>query len=138
VGQSDRPPAQYLGDGTRIVIQDALSRAEGLPQRFADPAARRIAIPWRCMDGAVWACDPGANLPCGPANASREPSEGMRTYCREQQPDGVLPAFVSGHDTILAWSCRGGAPVIDRQVSEVDARGFVARYWYRLDHPAGR
>lgn len=136
IGVVDRPDAKYLGDGTRAVIQDALAVAERLPQRFADPASRRVAIPWRCMGGAVWACDPGANLPCGPAKTSREPSEGMRAFCAEsQQRNGVLPAFVSGHDTIFAWSCRDGAPVIDRQVFEVDERGFVARFWYRLDRP---
>ena len=133
---ADRPDAKYLGDGTRAVIQDALAVAEHLPQRFADPASRRVAIPWRCMDGGVWACDPGANLPCGPAKTSREPSEGMRAFCAE--PDhrtGVLPAFVTGHDTIFAWSCRDGVPSLDRQVFEVDERGFVARFWYRLDRP---
>lgn len=136
IGVVDRPDAKYLGDGTRTVIQDALAVAERLPQRFADPASRRVAIPWRCMGGGVWACDPGANLPCGPAKTTREPSEGMRAFCAEpQQRNGVLPAFVSGHDTIFAWSCRDGAPVIDRQSFEVDERGFVARFWYRLDRP---
>ncbi|MFA7248465.1 MAG: hypothetical protein WC273_02425 [Dehalococcoidia bacterium] len=134
IGTIDRPDARYLGDGTREVIQDALAVAERLPQRFADPAARRVAIPWRCMGGAVWACDPGANLPCGPANTSRDPDEGMRTYCTEH-PDGVLPAYVTGHDTLYAWSCRGGQAVIDGQPFHVDERGFVAEFWYRLERP---
>ena len=134
IGTVDTPEARYRGDGVRGVIQGALAIAEGLPERFADPASRRVPIPWRCMDGWVWACDPGANLPCGPANTSRIPSAGMTEYCA-QQSDGVLPAFVTGHDTIYAWSCRGGQPVIDRQVFTADARGFVADVWYRLDRP---
>lgn len=134
IGVIDRPDARYLGDGTRATIQDALALAERRPQRFADAAARRVAIPWRCMGGAVWACDPGANLPCGPANANRESTAGMIAYCAEH-PDGVLPAYVTGHETIFAWSCRAGRAVIDRQPFQVDERGFVANFWYRLDRP---
>ncbi|MSQ30471.1 MAG: hypothetical protein EXR64_00360 [Dehalococcoidia bacterium] len=133
-GTIDRPDPRYLGDGTRAVIQDALAIAERRPQRFADPAARRVAIPWRCMDGAVWACDQGANLPCGAANQNREPTAAMNTYCAEH-PDWGIPLYVSGHSTIFAWSCYGGRAVIDRQQFQVDARGFVANFWYRLERP---
>lgn len=134
IGSIDTPDARLTGDGVRTVIQDALAVAEKLPNRFADPASRRTPIPWRCMDGGVWACDPGANLPCGPAKTTRDPSVAMNDYCA-QHPDGVLPAFVTGHDTIYAWACKGGSAVIERQAFTVDARGFVANFWYRLARP---
>ena len=130
----DRPDTRYTGPAVPPAIYDALAVAERLPARFADPAARRVPLPWRCMDAAVWACDPGANLNCGAANTSRQPTTAMLDWCAKN-PDGVLPAYVSGHETIYAWSCRGGRPVIDRQPFQTDPRGFVANFWYRLDRP---
>lgn len=134
VGTIDEPDAQYSTEAAVTAIQDALAIAEELPQRFADPRARGLPIPWRCMGGEVWACDPGANLPCGAADTSDEPTEGMRGYCAEN-PDGVLPAFVTGHESIYAWACSGGQAVIERQPFHADERGFVAEFWYRLDRP---
>lgn len=84
---------------------------------------------WRCLDGNLMACTVGANLPCGPANASREPSSGMVDYCREN-PEGSIPAALTGHNTVYIWGCQAGTPVIIRQWTEVDSRGFVSRVWY--------
>ncbi|MEX2446810.1 MAG: hypothetical protein WD734_05655 [Dehalococcoidia bacterium] len=128
------PDDRYGGEPVPDAIYDALATAEELPDRFADPAAREVEIPWRCMDGEVWACDPGANLPCGQADTEREPTEGMAAHC-EENPDGVLPAFVTGHETIYSWACEGGEAVVTGQPFEADDEGFVADFWYRLDRP---
>ena len=86
---------------------------------------------WRCFEGKVWACWWGANLPCGQADIRTEPSPGMVESCREH-PDQPLSAADTGHSTIYAWECRDGVAVIERQVFQVDARGFVADFWYEI------
>lgn len=86
---------------------------------------------WRCMDGNLMGCTVGANLPCGPANTSREPTSGMVEYCREN-PGLAIPAAVTGHATIYTWRCQAGSPVIVRQWADVDSRGFISSVWYLI------
>lgn len=87
---------------------------------------------FRCVDHRVMVCTTGANLPCGKANTRREPTAGMAQWCRENPNAEVIPAVVTGHDTIYAWRCQSGSPQIERQTLQVDPRGFVAEYWKPL------
>jgi hypothetical protein len=96
----------------------------------AEVAARTTVF--RCAGGKVLVCTAGANLPCGPANAGREPAAGAVDWCRQNPDSDFIPAYVVGHDTIYAWRCRSGVPAIDRQMLTVDPRGFVADYWKPL------
>jgi hypothetical protein len=84
---------------------------------------------FRCVNGQVMVCTVGANLPCGPANASRTPSAAMLQWCHDHRDATFIPAVVSGHDTIYAWRCLDGEPQVARQTDQVDPRGFVAQYW---------
>jgi len=84
---------------------------------------------FRCVDRHLMVCTAGANLPCGPANASRTPSAAMSQWCHDHRDATFIPAVVSGHDTIYAWRCLDGGPQVDRQTGQVDPRGFVAQYW---------
>jgi hypothetical protein len=43
---------------------------------------------------------------------------------------------VTGRATVYQWQCAGGAPVIVRQVTQPDAAGFIANFWYRI-RPGG-
>ena len=87
---------------------------------------------YRCAAGHVLACTVGANLPCGKANTSRTPGEGLVQWCRANPDAATIPAAVTGHDTLYEWSCHAGAPGIVRQTLHADPRGFVAEFWKRL------
>jgi hypothetical protein len=86
---------------------------------------------FRCFGGHVLVCTTGANLPCGKANVSRANS-GATAWCREHPDAASIPTFATGHDTIYEWRCHGENAEVFRQTSQVDARGFVARYWKPL------
>jgi hypothetical protein len=87
---------------------------------------------YRCAAGHVLACTVGANLPCGKANTSRTPGEGLVQWCRANPDAASIPAAVTGHDTLYEWSCHAGAPGIVLQTLHADPRGFVAEFWKRL------
>ncbi|HLY89000.1 MAG TPA: hypothetical protein VKQ27_08445 [Acetobacteraceae bacterium] len=87
---------------------------------------------YRCAAGHVLACTVGANLPCGKADASRTPGEGLVQWCRANPDAASIPAAVTGHDTLYEWSCHAGTPGIVRQTLHADPRGFVAEFWKRL------
>ncbi|MGA9865728.1 MAG: hypothetical protein WBQ75_04730 [Acetobacteraceae bacterium] len=86
----------------------------------------------RCMDGHVLACNYGANLPCGKANTSAALPAGS-DWCRQHPSADFIPAYISGHNSIYRWHCAAGAPVAGGPVARTDARGFLTRYWKRLD-----
>lgn len=99
------------------------------------PEPVRKANRWRCMDGAVWVCSVGANLPCDEkADLSRTPSPAAVDYCREN-PDAVLPAYVTGRATVYSWVCEGAMPSIERQVFTPDAQGYLSEFWSPLENP---
>ncbi len=85
---------------------------------------------YRCMDGAAWLCNYGANLICAKANVSRV-SRGAQSYCRENPGSEVVPMAATGHATIYSWECIGNKPRIKSSVT-VDNRGFIANQWKRL------
>ena len=92
---------------------------------------------WRCMDGAVWVCPLGANLPCAEkANLSREPTQAMSVWC-EDNPGSGIPAYVTGRATVFSWKCEDTKAVVEKQVSSADQAGYLAEYWYPLDRPKG-
>jgi hypothetical protein len=71
---------------------------------------------WRCMDGQVYACTVGANLPCQErADVSRKPTQGMTNFCQENPHAEVVPAFVTGRATVYEWQCTNGVPAVVRQ-----------------------
>ncbi len=88
------------------------------------------------MDGVVHACTVGANLPCtAKADTSRSPSPAMDEFCQANPGADVVPAAVTGRETVYAWACEGEEAVAGRQVFEVDASGFIADIWYRIERP---
>ena len=131
------PPADYC---RRVGVDDmprpipaalvpAAQRLFGL--QAPDDVVRRMTV-FRCMGGKVLICATGANLACGKANTDRHlVSAGQ--YCREHPDAPSIPMFVTGHDTIYAWRCRGTAALASEPVDALDARGFMARLWKPLD-----
>lgn len=95
-----------------------------------DPAFVRKSTVYRCMGGAAWLCNHGANLPCA-KGAARRSLPSVTAYCRENRNADFVPAAVTGHGTIYSWACVHGRPRIT-QSEKVDARGFVIDQWKRL------
>jgi hypothetical protein len=99
------------------------------------PASVREATRWRCMDGAVWVCPMGANLPCTErADTTTMPSPAMDRFCSGSPPNAdAIPAYVTGRATVYAWRCEGASAVTARQVFTPDPQGFLSEVWYRVE-----
>jgi hypothetical protein len=99
--------------------------------RPVDPEQVRRSAVYRCMDGAVWLCNYGANLVCAKADVARV-SRGAERYCRENPGSDVVPMAATGHATIYSWECVGAKARIKSGSLSVDSRGFIADQWKRL------
>ena len=134
VENADRPGPRWAGPKVPRTIVSGMER-DGILQDVPGPQMER-GIFWRCMDGGVEVCFVGANIPCSEkADTRRAPSSKVVDYCKANPKAKDLPAYVTGHTTIYAWSCTGGKPQITERMMEPDARGFLPAYWKRLAPP---
>ncbi len=86
---------------------------------------------FRCMNGLVFVCNYGANIPCGGrADTTRRMREVDR-YCRQNPNEEMVPMAVTGHSTIYTWACERGKPRITDQ-QQLDQRGFSVLFWRPL------
>jgi hypothetical protein len=103
----------------------AAERLFGLHGMKAAEVVRNTVV--RCVAGRVWACNYGANLPCGRADlAARLPA--ADAWCRANPGAGFIPAYVVGHDSVYSWRCVAGVPQAGTKAAE-DGRGFFKAYW---------
>jgi hypothetical protein len=92
---------------------------------------------WRCMDGLVFVCAVGANIPCqSKADVSRR-NAGAQAFCGENPDAEIVPAYATGHRTIYEWRCVSGAAVRGKTLLRLDQRGFQADFWHRLTASSG-
>lgn len=137
VGTIDAPDDRYTGPEPPPAVVAGLMKILGLVPAAGPAVAGGMS--WRCMDGAVYACTVGANLPCSEkAVTSREPTAAETAYCRAHPGAGFIPLYVTGHATVYAWSCRDTDPTISATVAQADARGYVAGIWHRIPPPEPR
>lgn len=131
----DAPDARYTGEKIPVTIVKRLQQAMALSDDMPlDLIAQGSS--WRCMDGQVYACNSGANIPCqGKADVSRTPNAGSTNWCREHPNAGDIPAAATGRETVFAWRCRGATPEVVKQTLTPDARGFVKEFWHALEPP---
>ncbi len=132
VGTIDAPGSQYTGSPMPEVVIHKLKSALGMA---ADAPLSFLLYGsfWRCMEGEVYACTVGANIPCTTkADSSPEPAKPLQEFCRTQPNATVIPAVVTGRATIYDWRCSGGQPIIERQMWEIDEAGFLSDIWYRI------
>jgi hypothetical protein len=88
---------------------------------------------WRCMNGKLYACTVGANLPCQEkATTDRTPTEPMQEFCQENPDSDFIPMAVTGHAVIYEWRCANGEPEIVQQIVEPDEQGFLSNIWYEI------
>jgi hypothetical protein len=87
---------------------------------------------WRCANGAVLACQYGANIPCdSKAVTSRKPTQAIIVYCRQNPDTQFVPMVVTGHETTVSWACHGPSPMVIHS-AEVDAQGYASAYWHKV------
>jgi hypothetical protein len=128
----DSPDDRYTGEAVPQAIAEGVRRASG-GSPDAPLAFFTRGTVWRCLNGHVYACTVGANLPCAAkADTSRNPTKPMIEFCRANPGSGFIPAAVAGRETVYQWACDGTEAIVLRQVFQVDERGFIADIWYRL------
>jgi len=94
----------------------------------ADPAWVERSTVVRCMGARLWACNMGANLPCGKANTATALPAGD-DWCKQNPNSDFIPAYITGHDSVQQWRCTNGAPAITGKPAPIDAQGYLAEYW---------
>ncbi len=133
VGTVDTPDGRYTGPKMPPAIVDGLQKALNLTGTPAPPLTSVGPASWRCMGGKVYACTVGANLPCmDKANVDKTPTQAMAEFCQANPNSDFIPAYITGHNTIYAWQCNGGAAEAGKQVFQVDPQGFIANIWYQI------
>jgi hypothetical protein len=132
VGTVDSPDSRYVGPKMPEAIATGLKKAFGAPES-APPDVFEQGTYWRCMDGKVYACNVGANLPCTEkADTSRVPNQGMKEWCESNQDSDFIPAFASGRATIYEWRCTRNEPTIVKEINKPDAAGYISNIWYEI------
>ena len=131
-GTIDTPDKRYKGEkipeSMIIGIRKTMKLSGDAPADYI-----RQTTFWRCMDSKVFICMVGANLPCmEKADLKRTPSEAMLNFCQTNPGQDYIPAYVTGHATVYEWRCSGKEPVITKQFSKPDARGFLSEIWFEL------
>ncbi len=137
IGTIDAPDDRYIGPAVPDAIVKALKKKLNMPKDVPTEWVAKGTV-WRCMGGKVWACFIGANIPCkAKANTSRTPTPEMVNFCKEHANADVIPASVTGRETVYEWRCENGVPKIVRQVFKPDPRGFISDFWYELSPDEG-
>lgn len=132
VGTIDTPDSRYAGPKMPEAIMSGLKKAFGAPES-APPDVFERGTYWRCMDGKVYACNVGANLPCTEkADTSRMPNQGMKEWCKSNPDSDFIPAYASGRSTVYEWRCTAGEPEIVKEINKPDAAGYISNIWYEI------
>jgi hypothetical protein len=131
VGTIDTPGPAYTGPQVPQSVAQGLQEALNAPD--TPLSMLQGGSSWRCMDGEVYACFVGANLPCdAKADTDRTPTQAEVNFCQQNPNAEFIPAAVTGRETVFEWRCRDNAPEIVRQVFQPDAQGFLSDFWYKI------
>jgi len=131
VGTIDAPDASYTGPQVPESVAQGLQVALNAPD--TPLSVLESGSSWRCMNGDVYACFVGANLPCDArANTGETPTQEEIEFCQQNPDSDFIPAAVTGRETVYEWRCRNGAPEIVQQVFHPDAQGFLSEIWHKI------
>ncbi len=129
----DAPDTRYMGPAVPDSVLNGFKMAAGLQASSEPTDTFRHSTIWRCMQGRVYACNYGANLPCdAKADTNKDPTPAMLDFCNNNPDSDVIPMAVVGHATIYDWRCKGRAAEIRSQIDLPDPRGYLSRIWYPL------
>jgi hypothetical protein len=129
------PVAYCSKAGTRDMprpLPAALNAQAAAALGLAADAAVSAGYYWRCMDGAVYVCSVGANIPCRFKADRAKHNAGAEAFCREKHDAEFVPAYASGHRTIYEWRCEAGLAMRGDRVAKLDRRGYRIDFWQRL------
>lgn len=133
VGQIDAPDAHYTGPKMSDALFKDYLRAAKLDENGDYPDTFKQMTTWRCMEGKVYACNFGANIPCdSKANTDKTPSQAITDYCKENPGAEFIPMAVTGHNVIYNWHCKNDTPEILEAFDTVDAAGYASSFWQAL------
>jgi hypothetical protein len=122
VGTIDKPDARYTGPKLPAWMAKQLKM---------QPEQGKM-MEWRCADGAVLACQYGANIPCdSKAVVNQTPTQATLDYCRQNPDSQFVPMYVIGHSSAVSWACHGPRPVVLHS-AQVDAQGYQTEYWHKV------
>jgi hypothetical protein len=110
-------------------LKPFLSRALGLA---AGRDFRPESYYWRCMNGMVFVCAIGANIPCGAKADLAKRNLGADKYCQDNPEATFVPAYATGHETLFAWSCSLGHAVPGKRIAKLDPRGYRIDIWHKV------
>jgi hypothetical protein len=129
VGTDDRLGSLHgAASGAALgALEPYLDEALGLAREASLPANE---IFWRCMDGAVYVCARGANIPCDSKADRSKLNRGAANYCRENPNAAEVPAYATGHRTVYRWKCTEGRAERGPTVIATDRRGFRTDIWH--------
>ncbi len=133
VGTIDKADARYGGPAfPEPIVKVLQEKFKAKPRKPSVEEYQKNSF-WRCMDGKVYTCTIGANIPCQEkADTSQTPSAGMVDYCKTNPVEDYIPAFVTGRATVYLWSCTDGKPRIVRELTKPDAAGYLSNVWYEV------
>jgi hypothetical protein len=130
-GTIDAPDARYTGPALPDSVRQAMIR-QGIVTADAPLDFQNNAV-WRCMDGRLWLCHFGANLPCEEkADTSQVATADMNAFCAANPGAEVIPEIVTGRATVYEWRCTAGTPAVVKQLFTPDAQGYLSEFWYQL------
>lgn len=129
VGTNDRlGKTDGAANGAALVaLMPYLHGALGLPR---DASLSEHEFFWRCMDGKVYVCARGANIPCDSKADFAKLNRGAENYCRENPNATEVPAYATGHRTVYLWKCTAGRAERGPKAGATDRRGFRTDFWY--------
>jgi hypothetical protein len=134
VGTVDAPDARFTGPDVPDLVAEGLRDALNTPNTPLEVFIGNSF--WRCMNGEVYACTVGANLPCQTkGDLFQTPTDAMVDFCKENVGSDFIPMAVTGRATVYNWTCDEETPVAGEQIFEVDEQGFLSSIWYRLSPP---
>jgi hypothetical protein len=133
VGTVDTPGPHYTGTPVPDSVINGFKQAAGLTSSTETLDQLRQSTIWRCMDGKVYACNFGADLPCdSKADTNSTPSPYVEGYCKVKPNSDFIPKSVTGHATVYSWRCINGTAQAGSPVSPIDGRGFLQSIWYPI------
>jgi hypothetical protein len=132
VGNDDREgkSAGAANDAALKTLAPYLREAMRLPR---DALLSPNEIVWRCMNGKVYACARGANIPCDSKADRSKFNPGAVNYCRENPNASDVPAYATGHNTLYLWKCLSGQAARGKPLGITDRRGFRTDFWYLIE-----
>ena len=118
----------------KSIVKDVIKQLPWLSDNQSDEevAAVEESTVFRCMNGIVFVCNFGANIPCDARPDERSTRSDVSEYCISNPNEDAVPMTLTGRSTIFSWKCVRGKPIVTHQ-SRIDVRGFNQDIWTPIE-----